>query len=100
MVLEGGVVLGYCRWRQKTWAPLLLTSIVANLVTQAGLWIALCLLFQHYLAVLLVSEVLIWASESLMLWSVSANRLSLREAMWLSLLMNGTSFGLGCWLPV
>jgi hypothetical protein len=64
------------------------------------LWAILSLFFQHYLAALFASEVIIWASEGLLFWAVPANRLDLREAMRLSLLINLTSFAVGCCLPV
>jgi Na+/melibiose symporter-like transporter len=99
-LLESGVVLVYCRWRGRGSTSLLLSSLPANLVTQAFLWTALSYFWRSDLVVLFLSELVIWAAESLMLWVVPSNRLTLREATRLSFLMNATSFGLGWLLPV
>jgi hypothetical protein len=99
-LIEGCVILSYRRWRGRASRALLLTSLGANLITQAFLWLVLSVFWRHYLVALLLSEVLIWAAESLMLWGVKANQLCLGEAARLSLLMNATSFGLGWFLPV
>jgi hypothetical protein len=64
------------------------------------LWIALNLFFQNYLVTLFLSEILIWIAESLLLYSIPANQLSIKEAILLSLEMNLTSFTLGWFLPV
>ena len=100
ILVEAALILGYARHYQKPRAPLLLTSVGANIVTQSLLWIVLSRFFNHYLAALILTEVLIWPAEGFMLWAVPANRLLLREALWLSLLMNATSFTLGCFLPI
>lgn len=101
IILEAMVVIGYCcKWRGKPLAPILLTSITGNLITQSLLWIALNLFFRHYLLTLLSAEVLIWILESLFLYSVPANRLRISDAMILSLSMNVMSFALGWFLPV
>lgn len=94
-------MLGYCcKWRGKPLAPILLTSITGNLITQSLLWIALNLFFRHYLLTLLIAEVLIWILESLLLYSVPANRLYFTDAFFLSLGMNLVSFAVGWFLPV
>lgn len=100
VLLEAIVVLGYCRWRGKPLAPILLTSITGNIITQSLLWIALHLFFRYYLLALLIAEVLIWALESLLLTSVPANRLYFTDALLLSLGMNLFSFAAGWFLPV
>jgi hypothetical protein len=71
-----------------------------NLITQSLLWIALNLFFSHYLIALLVSEILIWLIESILLYSFPANQLGFMEALFLSLSMNLTSFALGWFLPI
>jgi len=76
------------------------TSICGNVITQLMLWVALNLFFQNYLATLVISEILIWITESLLLYSVPANHLIIKEASLLSLAMNLSSFTLGWFLPV
>ncbi len=79
---------------------MILSSLLANVLTQTLLWIILNTFYRHYLIALFTAEVLIWFLESLLLWSIKANRLSFREAMTLSLAMNLTSFAVGWFLPV
>lgn len=94
------IVIGYCIWRKKPIEPIIFTSTVANLITQSLLWIALILFFQHYLATLLITEVLIWLIESLLLYSIPANRLRFTDALLLSLAMNLMSLAFGWFLPI
>lgn len=100
ILVESFIVIGYSFWRRKPVRPILLTSICANFVTQSFLWVVLNIFFQHYLLVLLVAEILIWTIESILLYSVAANRLYITEAILLSLSMNLVSFALGWFLPV
>jgi hypothetical protein len=100
LLVEGAVCLGYSIWRKKPVRPVLLTSLLANLVTQSLLWVALNLFFQHYVVTLFIAEILIWLMESVFLFGLRMNRLSMREALLLSLMMNASSFGLGLFLPV
>lgn len=98
--MESVVLIGYSIGRRKPVRPILFTSVCANLITQSILWVNLNLFFRHYLIVLVIAEVLIWVMESILLYSIPANRLRLNEAMLLSLLMNLASFGLGWFLPI
>ena len=100
IVIECVVVVGYCVWRTKPTAPILLTSIFANVITQSLLWIGLNLFFQYYLITLFIAEILIWVIESVLLHLYLANQLDLKESALLSLMMNLTSFGIGWFLPV
>jgi hypothetical protein len=100
ILVEGAVGLGYALWHKKPVGAILITSVIANLITQSLLWIALLIFFQHYLAALWIAEVLIWALESLLFHALRSNQLSLREALFLSLVMNLSSFGLGWFLPM
>ena len=100
IIVEGFIAIGYSLWRKKPVHPILLTSILANVITQSFLWIVLNLFFLHYLPVLVVVEILIWLVESILLYSVPANQLRLTEAILLSLSMNLISFALGWFLPV
>lgn len=98
--MEGLIVSVYAIWRRKPPRPILVTSVVANLITQSLLWVALNLFFQHYLIVLLITEVLIWIIESILLVRFTANQLGIRDAILLSLLMNTASLAFGWFLPV
>jgi hypothetical protein len=100
LIVEETIALGYSIWQKKPVRPILFTSICGNLITQSFLWIVLDLFFQHYLIALLVSEILIWIIEGLLLYNVSVNRLRFSEAILLSLGMNLTSFALGWFLPI
>jgi hypothetical protein len=100
IIIEGIVVSAYAIWRGKPLGPILLTSILVNILTQSLLWTVLNLFFRHYGATLWIAEFLIWAIEGLCLYGFRFNRLTVREAIWLSLSMNLASFGLGWLLPV
>jgi len=100
IILEGAVGLGYSLWRKKPTGAILITGVFANLVTQSFLWVVLNLFFSHYLITLLLAEILIWMIESILLYSVPANRLRFSDAIFLSLGMNLASVALGWFLPV
>jgi hypothetical protein len=100
ILIESGVVIGYCHWRKKPVQPILFTSICGNLITQSLLWIVLSLFFQSYLLILLITELLIWILEGLLLSVIPTNRLRWIDAIFLSLSMNLLSFGVGWFLPV
>ncbi len=95
IIVEGAIGLGYCLWRKKQIAPILITSILANVLTQSLWRITLNVFFQRYLATLLIAEILIWIIEGILLYGVRFNKLSLNESLFLSLIMNLSSFGLG-----
>jgi hypothetical protein len=100
ILAEGMVVVGYSLWRRKPTSPILFTSICGNLITQTLLWIVLKLFFRNYVMTLIVAELSIWIIESLLLVSVSANKLRFADAILLGLGMNLFSFGLGWFLPI
>lgn len=100
IIVEAIIAGGYCFWRGKPLAPILLTSLIANLVTQSLLWIGLNIFFQWYLIALLIAEILIWWIEGFVLYYFAANKLRIREAIFLAFLMNVGSFALGWFLPV
>ena len=100
IIVEGAVGLAFSLWRKKPIALILITSIFANLLTQSLLWIALRLFFQHYLTTLFIAEILIWIFESILYYSLRFNQLSVRESLFLSLIMNLSSFALGLFLPI
>ena len=98
--MEGVVVIGYSIWRTKPIVPILLTSIFANVITQSLLWIGLNLFYNDYLITLCAAEILIWIIESVLLYSFRFNQLKISEALFLSLMMNLSSFGVGWFLPM
>ena len=100
ILVEGIVAIGYSFWRRKSVYPILLTSICGNLITQPLLWLVLKLFFRYYVMTLMVAELFIWSMESILLYSVSANRLRFVNAIFLGLGMNLSSFALGWFLPV
>ena len=99
-MVEGVAVRIYSAWYGKPFLPILSTSIMANLFTQSLLWVVLNFFFQHYLVSLYLTEILIWTTESFLLYRFPANQLRLREAVFLSLMMNLASFAMGLFLPV
>jgi hypothetical protein len=100
VVVETLVVISYCIWRKKPMRSILITSFTVNLFTQFSLWAALNLFFRHYLVTLWIAETLIWIGEGLALYFIPANRLRLKEALFLSFGMNLLSFTLGWFLPI
>jgi hypothetical protein len=98
--VESAIAGGFCLWRSKPLRPILFTSFCGNLITQSILWLVLSLFFQHYLAALLMTEILIWILEGLLLHGIALNRLDLTEALFLSLVMNAASFAAGWFLPL
>ncbi|MGZ9235184.1 MAG: hypothetical protein ACXW4E_06635 [Anaerolineales bacterium] len=100
ILVEGIVVIGYSLWRKKPAYKILVTSIWANLITQSMLWVVLKLFFRYYVMTLIAAELLIWIIESILLCSISANRLRFSDAILLSLCMNLSSFAVGWFLPV
>lgn len=100
ILIEALVGVGYSVWRKKPTLSILLTSVFANFITQALLWLALKILFQQYLLTLFISEILIWLIEAALLYVVRSNRLDFKKSLLLSFLMNASSFAVGWWLPV
>lgn len=64
------------------------------------LWLVLSVLYQYYVVALFVAEVLIWLIESVLLSLPVKNSLKWNDALYLSLVMNLVSFGVGWFLPV
>ena len=100
ILIEGVVVAAYALWCQKPFKHLILSSLFANLFTQAFLWAVLILFPHQYLPALFISEICIWGMEAAILYLYRSNRLNLREAIFLSLVMNLASFGIGWALPL
>jgi hypothetical protein len=100
ILVESAIVTAYAIWRHKPLKHLIVSSLCANLFTQGLLWVALLLFHQRYLLALFITEFCIWGMESAILYLYSYNRLNFREAMFLGLVMNLASFGIGWVLPV
>lgn len=100
IAIESVIALAYCRWRKKPVRSILLTSILANVVTQSLLRAVVNIFYQDYLVTLLAAEIFIWLIESLALYCVRENRLTFPEATLLSLGMNVSSIAAGWLLPV
>jgi hypothetical protein len=100
ILVEGLVVAGYARWHSKPLIPLLLTSLLANILTQSLLWLILNLSPLGYLVTLLLAETGIWLFETVFLFLIRANKLTFRQSLVLSLAMNLTSAFIGWFLPV
>lgn len=100
ILVEGVVCLVYSIWRKKPVLPILITSLLANLITQSLLWAVLSLFYQHYLVALLIAEIAIWLIEGRLFYSLRANRLGGGESLLLSMMMNLSSFGFGWLWPI
>ena len=100
ILIEGLVVYVYAAWSRKPVGRLLLASFFANLMTQPILWFSLVIFFRHYMAALIIAEVLIWLAESLLMRRLSGIRLDWKITLVLSFCMNAASAGFGFWLPV
>ena len=100
ILIEWVICLLYAVQRKKPIWPILFTSLPVNIITQALLSLALSLFFQHYLATLLIAEILIWLMEALLYYGLRWNQLSKGEAVFLSFITNLSSFGIGWFLPV
>jgi len=99
LLLEGLVATVYARWRRKPLVSIVLTVSLANLLTQALLWLVLVTFFYAYLPTLFLAEAGIWFLEAVILRLVPTNRLAWGEALRLSLGLNFISFGAGWFLP-
>lgn len=77
----------------------LTTCLLCNILTQAGLWLALLTFYNHYWSTLLLAEAALWTFEAFCYTTIASNQMSWQDACLLSLLCNGTSFSLGLFLP-
>jgi hypothetical protein len=100
ILVEGVIVLIYSLRQKKSPGPILFTCLIANRITQSLLWIVLNIFFQHYLMTLWIAELFIWLIESVLLFVFRWNQLTFQESLFLSLLMNLSSFGVGWLLPI
>lgn len=101
ILTEGTIASLYAIWQKKPLRPILLASILVNLITQSLLWVVLNLFYQHYLVTLFIAEFLIWMVEGVCLYVFvfRFNQLDFMESFALILAMNLASFVLGWFLP-
>lgn len=97
---ESFVLSVFAHRQNKPLKSLLLSGLLANLVTQPFLWVWLAVFYRMYWVALLTGEALIFLGEAVLLKLIPDNRLSWREAILLSLLMNSLSLGAGIFLAV
>lgn len=97
---ESFVLSVFAHRQNKPLKSLLLSGLLVNALTQPLLWFWLALFYPAYWAALIFGELLIFLGEAVLLKLIPANRLSWREAILLSLLMNSLSFGAGIFLAV
>ena len=100
LLVEGVVVTVYCAIKRKPASDLLEVSFIVNVFTQIILWFALRIFFRYYLIALIAAEVLIWLVESILIYHLSRKQLTPSSAVFLSLCMNLSSFGIGWFLPM
>jgi hypothetical protein len=98
--VESIVVAGFGLWQRKPLRHLLLSSILANLLTQILLWTVLNMFPNDYQATLFISEIILWGVEGMILFFYRPNQLKLAQALLLSLTINLASFTLGWFLPI
>jgi hypothetical protein len=102
LILEGLILLGYALWREQPLLTWLTHGLLVNVITQPVLWLTLGSQLDPgpYLAVLAMSELAVWLLEALLLCLLQGKRLPFRNALALSLVLNGVSFAAGLLLPV
>jgi len=100
ILIESAIIFLFAKWRKKPLNSLLLLGVLANLLTQSLLWIALTLFPNNYLPVLLTMELLIVGIEGFIFYFYRGNHLRINEALLLSFAMNLASFTIGWFLPV
>ena len=103
LLIESVVVVGYARHKggpQAEILHLLTATALANLGTQPLLWLVLRHWVAEYMTVLLLGELCIWILEGVALYFYPFTKLRWMESLCLSLAMNGSSFGIGWFLPV
>ncbi len=100
IVVESIVILAYAQLAKKPILPLLVTSFLANCLTQALLWAALWTFPFHYWLTLISMEILIVGSEFLIFYANIKNQLRWNEALRLALIINLASFSVGWFLRI
>jgi hypothetical protein len=102
LILDGLMLLGYALSRKQPLSTWLTHGLLVNVITRPVLWPTLGSQFDAgpYLAVLAMSELAVWLLEALLLYLLQGKRLPFRNALALSLVLNGVSFAAGLLLPV
>ncbi|MGB7537312.1 MAG: hypothetical protein WBM17_02120 [Anaerolineales bacterium] len=102
LAVELPIAAAYGQWRRHP-AVLLLTIVLGmNVITRPLLSIAVAALYhftQSNLPWILVCELAVWFVEAAILAIALRKKARTREALLLSLVLNGASFGIGWLLP-
>jgi hypothetical protein len=102
VAIEGLLALAYAAARGQRITLWLVVVVLVNLVTQPALWFVMerQLGSAPYFAILAVAEAGVWLVEAVLLYLLGGGRVAFKEGLFLSLVLNGVSFGVGLVLPV
>ena len=103
LAIELPIAAAYAQWRRHP-AVLLLTIVLGmNVITRLLLSYAVAALYhftQSTLPWILVCELAVWLVEAALLAIALRKKARIQDALLLSLVLNGASFGIGLLLPV
>lgn len=101
ILLELGVMQAYTSLRKKPHLSGLTVVLLINLLSQPPLWYALHnLISGNTWLPMVLGEIMIWLFEAMTLYLTQRKHYTLREALWLSLLLNAVSLLVGLLLPL
>lgn len=102
IAIEGLVALVYAAVRGERVSRWLTNILLVNLITHPVFWFVMGRQSGDlsYLSILAVAESAVWLVEAALVYLLDGGRLIFREAIVLSLVFNGISFGVGLVLPV
>jgi hypothetical protein len=102
IAVEGLLALVYAAVRGKRVSRWLTNVLLVNLITHPVLWFVMARQSGDlsYLSILAVAEAGVWLVEAALLYLLGGGQLGFREALLLSLVLNGVSAGVGLVLPV
>ena len=96
VAIEAVLALIYAQIKKHRKLTMFTMVLLANLVTQVGLLYSIQAMQSRFsLAVTGLVEIGIWFVESLILYGTQIRKMSLKEAMMISLILNGVSFWVG-----
>ena len=96
VAIEAVLALIYAQIKKHSKLTMFTMVLLANLVTQVGLLYSIQAMQSRFsLAVTGLVEIGIWFVESLILYGTQIRKMSLKEAMMISLILNGVSFWVG-----
>jgi hypothetical protein len=102
IAVEGLLALVYAAVRGERVSRWLTNVLLVNLITHPVLWFVMARQSGDlsYLSILAVAEAGVWLVEAALLYLLGGGQLGFREALLLSLVLNGVSAGVGLVLPV